>query len=390
MDIQKEVILLFKNKKFSGIDFQNHSISCATIKLERGLPVVQDIEKIKIDEEIIVSGRVAQAEELSDRLKESLTDGTLSKEVHLSIPTQNILIRKINSLPDIGETELAKLLQFEVGETIHLPFESPIYDFVKIGSIVPKRVEQNNETDEDLSLDDLAEGIQKKMEGPKSEILLFATSQLLSQDLMDVCMDAGLKPLTAEIRGLALQRLLLYAHPRWLSETEMIIDVSENSLDIHIFKNDMIVFSRMMSIDKDDYSSNIASTQNHSDNVLLFEEDIPTYRETKSQIAATLDAVRNLNQDSYVNEIVLEVERAQNFFRYSLNERESEFKRIIVTGESTDQVFEPLKDRLGTEEIVRIDYRSILDSDFKNRDLLDSCGVAIGLAMRAKEKNMKK
>ena len=132
---------------------------------------------------------------------------------------------------------MAKLLQFEVGETIHLPFEQPIYDFVKIGSIVPKSVEQNNETDEDLSLDDLAEGIQKKMEGPKSEILLFATSQLLSQDLMDVCTGAGLKPLTAEIRGLALQRLLLYAHPRWLSETEMIIDVSENSLDIHIFKN---------------------------------------------------------------------------------------------------------------------------------------------------------
>ena len=72
--------------------------------------------------------------------------------------------------------------------------------------------------------------------------------KLLSQDLADVCMDAGLKPLTAEIRGLALQRLLSYAHPRWLSETEMIIDVSKNSLDIHIFKDGMIVFSRMMSI----------------------------------------------------------------------------------------------------------------------------------------------
>ena len=62
-------------------------------------------------------------------------NGILSKEVHLAIPTQNILIRKITSLPDIGENELAKLLQFEVGERIHLPFENPIYDFVKIGSI---------------------------------------------------------------------------------------------------------------------------------------------------------------------------------------------------------------------------------------------------------------
>ena len=47
-----------------------------------------------------------------------------------------------------------------------------------------------------------------------------------------------------------------------------------------------------------------------------------------------------------MNEIVLEIERAQNFFRYSLNERDTEFKRIIVTGENADQIFEPLKDRM--------------------------------------------
>ena len=51
---------MFRQKKYSGIDFHNHSISYATVKLERGIPVVQDIEKIKIDEEIIVGGRVPQ------------------------------------------------------------------------------------------------------------------------------------------------------------------------------------------------------------------------------------------------------------------------------------------------------------------------------------------
>ena len=29
-------------KKFSGIDFHDKSISCATIKMERGLPVLYD------------------------------------------------------------------------------------------------------------------------------------------------------------------------------------------------------------------------------------------------------------------------------------------------------------------------------------------------------------
>ena len=382
---------MFRKKKFSGIDFHNHSISCATIKLERGIPVLQDIEKIKIEEDMIVGGRVSQAEVISDLLEDALSDGILSKEVHLAIPTQNILIRKITSLPDIGEKELAKLLQFEVGERIHLPFENPIYDFVKVGSILPDSMEEKDEIDEEtLSLDDLAQGIQKDLEGPKSEILLFATSQSLSQDLADVCDDAGLKPLTAEIRGLALQRLLSYAHPRWLNEIEMIIDASENSVDIHIFKDGFIVFSRMMSIQSNDYVSNSTTPQSNNDDVLLFEEDLPTYSVTQSQIAATLDEVRSFNQDSYVNDVALEIERAQNFFRYSLNERESEFKRIIVTGESTDQIFEPLKERMGSEEIVRIDYHSILDPDFTNEELLDSCSVAIGLAMRANEINKRK
>ena len=128
---------MFRKKNSQAIDFHNNFISCATIKLERGIPVVQDIEKIKIEEDMIVGGRVSQAEVLSDLLEDALSDGILSKEVHLAIPTQNILIRKITSLPDIGEKELAKLLQFEVGERIHLPFENPIYDFVKVGSILP-------------------------------------------------------------------------------------------------------------------------------------------------------------------------------------------------------------------------------------------------------------
>ncbi len=204
-----------------------------------------------------MGGCVSQAEIISDLLEDVLSDEILSKEIHIAIPTHNILIRKITSLLDIDENELAKLLQFGVGERIHLPFENPIYDFVKIGSILPGHMEEKDENDEEsLSLDDLAQGIQKDLEGPKSEILLFATSQSLSQDLADICDDAGIKPLTAEIRGLALQRLLSYTHPRWLNDIEMILDASKNSVDIHIFKDGYIVFSRMMSIQSNDYVSN--------------------------------------------------------------------------------------------------------------------------------------
>ena len=131
------------SKKFSGIDFHDKSISCATIKMERGLPVLYDVNKHEMKEDIVESGRVTQSGMVSTALRSSLKDGTLSKNVHIAIPTQNILIRKITSLPDIGEHELAKLLQFQVGEIIHLPFENPIYDFVKIGSIAPDAMDRS-------------------------------------------------------------------------------------------------------------------------------------------------------------------------------------------------------------------------------------------------------
>ena len=125
------------SKKFSGIDFHDKSISCATIKMERGLPVLYDLDTHDMKVDIMEGGRVTHSDMVSTALRSSLKEGTLSKNVHIAIPTQNILIRKITSLPDIGEHELAKLLEFHVGESIHLPFENPIYDFVKIGSIAP-------------------------------------------------------------------------------------------------------------------------------------------------------------------------------------------------------------------------------------------------------------
>ena len=46
---------------------------------------------------MIVGGRVSQAEIISDLLEDVLSDGILSKEIHIAIPTHNILIRKITS-----------------------------------------------------------------------------------------------------------------------------------------------------------------------------------------------------------------------------------------------------------------------------------------------------
>lgn len=377
--------MLFGNKKFSGIDFCDNTISCATVKVERGLPVLQKITQQEVTEEIIKGGCVADSELLIGELRDYFQKGHMSKNVHLAIPTQNILIRKVTSLPDVGESELRKLLHFHIGESIHLPFENPIYDFVKLGSIRPKQSSGKiGDMDDDVgefSLGDL--GQEEMSESPKSEVLLFATSKQLSQELADIFASAGLKALSAEIRGLALQRLLSYLHPHWLRETEMIINVAAHSVDIHIFKENLIVFSRRKSINLHEFNS---ETEDNDDEVFILEDELSDHLEGQRQVAATKAETRNLIEDAYLNEVFLEVERAQNFFRYSLNERDTELTRTIVTGENANRIVDPLSERMESVKVVRIDFHSILAPDFMDNDLLDSCSTAIGLAMRANEK----
>ncbi|OLO40530.1 hypothetical protein BTR23_05940 [Alkalihalophilus pseudofirmus] len=378
--------MLFNNK-YSGIDFREKRVTFATVRMDKQLPVLQEVYETELTDSIVVAGKVQEKGLLATSLRSYLQQNkNVSKHAHLAIPTQHSLIRKINSLPDVGEPELAKLLHFQIGESIHLPFEEPLYDFVKIGSILPetKQETSNDSGEEDeFTLEKLTKSVEKELQGPRSEILFFATSRQLSEGLLEVCEDAGYKPLTAELRALALQRLLMYTHPNWLKGTEMILDVSNDSVDIHIFKEELIVFSRTMEMNRNDYFNSLNSA---SEDVLSFNSDTFTVQE---EIAATTERPKNFQEDAYLDDLLNEIQKAQNFYRYSLGERDSEFDRIIVTGENTKLIFSRLVERL-PNEVVQIDYSSIVDFGFMQHDLLDSCSVAIGLAMRGNEKGEKK
>jgi len=368
------------NNKYTGIDFRDHQVTFASVKLDKQAPVLEEVYDMPLGENIVSDGVVLEKGLLSSVLHTYLKENkSRSKHVHLAIPTENTLIRKLTMLPDLEERDLAKLIQFQIGETIHIPFEDPIYDFVKVGSILP--VSKGIMQDEDFTLEDLTNNIEKDIQGQRSEILFFATSKPVSQKIMETCEDAGFKPHTAEVRGLSLQRLLMYLHPSWLKGTEMILDVTEETVDIHIFKNEMIVFSRTMAIEAVDYSQPLASDED----VLAFTDN--SVIETRSQVAATVDTT--WDEADFVSAVVNEIQKAQNFFRYSLGERDSEFSRIILTGESAYKLAGLLSERMETE-ISRIDYSSILAHDGMNQQLLDTCSVAIGLALRTNDKPSKR
>ncbi|MBM7662318.1 type IV pilus assembly protein PilM [Bacillus mesophilus] len=356
-----------KKDKFTGIDFREAYISQATIKMEQAIPVLMDVNTVKTPGNIIENARITDKKSIAGILKKD----TKTKLVHLAFPTQNIIVRRITSLPNLKKAELSKLLQYQVGDSIHLPFDNPIYDFVKIGTI---EANQETELNDQFTLNDNDAADKIEASDSKSDLLFFATSEPLSQDFLETCNTAGLKPVTAEIRGLALQRLINYTNQSWLNGTEMVVDLSDESMDIHIFSNGVIAFSRMMSTVAKE--SGKADVLLHND-VLTFEEDTVF---SNKEAAVTLEPLDE-SEEQYIDTVVKEIEKAQNFFHYSLSKGSSDFRRVIVTGKNTSKAIAQLKARLDME-VSEIDFSALLHENFKKIDELNSSSVAIGLAMK--------
>ncbi|MCM3603018.1 pilus assembly protein PilM [Robertmurraya korlensis] len=363
-----------KNDTFSGIDFRDQYITTAKVQIQNNKPNLLDIDVIDTKIPIIENSRMADINGIADLLKERVLD----KPVHLAFPTQNIIVRRITSLPDLKEEELAKLLQYQVGESIHLPFEKSIYDFVKIGTL---KAEPENQKDiENLTAEEFASAAREKATD-KADILFFATSLPLSEDFLEVSIQAGLKPLSAEIRGTALQRLISHTNPDWLRETEMVVDLSKESIDIHIFANETIAFSRTMTV---------GTTESEQEDLFSTSDVLPFdgFVEGKEEAAASIEET-SFNEETYMNDVVTEIEKAQNFFRYSLSKGNGDFQRVIITGKNACQFVSVLSERLEVE-VADIDFSKIVSNDFHKKELLNSTSVAIGLALKGNETVKKK
>lgn len=361
-----------KNATFTGIDFRHNYFTKATVTFDHHTPFLEDVSLIDTKNTIIENSRMTDIKGIAELLKENVQD----KHVHLAFPTQNIIIRRINTLPDLKEEDLAKLLQYQVGEKILLPFEKSIYDFVKIGSI---KAASDDKNIENLTAEEFASAAREKATD-KADVLFFATSLPLSEDFLEVSFQAGLKPLSAEIRGTALQRLISHTNPDCLTETEMVVDLSRESLDIHIFSNETIAFSRTMSV------GTMASEQEDlfsPSDVLPFDG----FKENITEAAVSLDEP-SVFEESYITEVVTEIEKAQNFFRFSLSKGNEDIKRVIVTGENACQFISVLSERLEVE-VAEINFSKIVSAGFNKKDLLNSTSVAIGLALKGNQ-NVKK
>jgi len=235
---------------------------------------------------IIEEGKIIDKERFLLLLQECVKEWKLKgNQVQFLVPDPFIVVRKIEIPGDIHDEEIKGYLFLELGSTIHLPFENPVFNYEVLG---------------------IQEG--------RKEILLFAAPEVVVQDYTQLFIQAGLEPIVADISPLAIYRLYYKLfEPQEDGIPILSLQFNLQTVTASIFVNHKLIFVRQLKMNVALDQWNIAQDGseekliwNGDDNYLLFE----------------------------IQEMVEEVERIINFYQYSLNKNGGDgISQILLTGD---------------------------------------------------------
>lgn len=266
-----------------------------------------------------------QTEAFSDievQLKKFVLENKL-KGAHavISVPNDRVILRYLK-MPALPEKALRQAIEVEIGSTIHLPFENPVFDIVQVPSV------------ETVDLDAQMQSV----------CLIAAPTELVSS-FGALAKTVGLKPIAVDITPLALWRTIqrervLSTSPRLLS---VLLQVSSNESTISLFVDE---------------------------NMYLFR---PIERGLK-------DEANDVEISNFASDITYEIQRVRNFFNFSLSGSEIPLQSVFLQSDSTGA--SALAENIGTSLGVKV---NVIDAEMNWADLdvkRASYNAAIGLARK--------
>jgi type IV pilus assembly protein PilM len=206
---------LSSSHKTANIVFTDHCIRFLELKQSSPL-LVASMDERPLPEGVIKGGRIVDEETLLFILEECIDEWKIKrKSVRFVVPDPFVVIRKVSIPSDIREDEMAGYLFLEIGSSIHLPFEDPIFDFSSL-----------------------------ETSGEKQEILLVASQEEIVDSYKLLLEEVKLKPVAADIAPLALYRTVLHEGKASPYEHTMLLHMDEQLLTISIFHKHEPIFTR--------------------------------------------------------------------------------------------------------------------------------------------------
>lgn len=273
--------------------------------------------------------------EVEQALAQALSPIALkTKHVCVSIPTEFTVVRQLN-LPNFGDAELRSVIEFELTNSIHVPFQKVVFDFIRTKATDVAR------------------------EDGKIGVLLVAADRTFVDNLLPIFKRRKLSVSTIDLRPLANHRVFEYVGNEM--KTFLCIEDEVKSTYVHVYHDGQLYLSRK-----------------------LPDNPIPLETDADANVGMEIDA-------DHLAKLAAELERTMDFFRYTLMQREAEFDEIVIMGIHPQvQTFaNQIADRMGVSTSV-FSFRTLIESRAFSvrRGLVPSIDeehdytAAIGLAMR--------
>lgn len=322
------VLRLFRNKRCANIVIKDHIIRFIELRSTSPLNIRMCGER-ELPPGLINEGNIIDREAITMILEECVDDWKIKgQDVRFIVPDPFIVIRNIEVSNDLRDDEIKGYLYLELGTSIHLPFEDPVFDVFPLDS-----------------------------SGDKRNVLLFAAPEKIVLDYAEIFEEVKLHPIVADISPLSIYRLyenLDLANPK---DHIMVIQFDIPMVNVSLFHDHKPVFMRHIMIDL-----------NHS----LWKRSGAGQFEWKGDMSE----LRGQMEDLYT-----EFDRIMNFYRFSLLQGNAGVTRILLTGDHPD--YDNIHKRLA--ELYEIPIDKIQDPtlvDSNGEQLKRDFHLALGLSLK--------
>ncbi|WP_025783508.1 type IV pilus biogenesis protein PilM [Sporosarcina sp. D27] len=261
------------------------------VKLKAGEPLtVEEAVEIPLLANTVHDGRVVDSAGLATVLDGLAKEwGIAKRSVQFLAPDTYVMIRKVPYPEDVLEDELKGHFFIEIGSSIYLPFDDPVFD------VVPYLPNQDSH-----------------------EAILIASKESVLTGYETALTEAKFEPLVADIAPLALYRLAHEKHHFRGDEHVLLADLTAGKLVVSIFHQHYPQFMRPVDLEN----------------------------ATELDVSAT-----ELSVDSNTlspRAIVQELEKLVNFYRYNMWNGSATITHLLVNGEYAEfeELLKQVSDRL--------------------------------------------
>lgn len=291
--------------------------------------VVQSFGERYLPANVMKDGNILDMERLSLILEECVEQWKISRrKVYFHVPDTDVVIRKIPLPDDVPDDEVDSYLHMEIGMSIHLPFEAPVFDYHIIVN------EEENR-----------------------EVILFVTKEETVNDYIDLLQGVNLVPIVADISSLSLYRLYDHFFQGKQADVLLIVEFDVQAVNVCIFEKQFSVFMRHIKMEVDMEKWELSS-------------------DGKLQYNGDLKDIHFSLEDMYK-----EIARVMDFYRYTLHHGKQQVTQLFLSGEHPclAEIEKEMNHRLNIP-IVSIDANKI--TTLQNNTLLPKsfhCAAGLGL-----------